>query len=336
MKCADAGLSVLLLDREKFPRDKACGGVVGESTISIFGKELLSLCECHAAKNDFFFNWERIGRIDKTEYFFKRRVLDHYLVGRAVESGAVMREGVQATGVTILKNMAVVHTTAGDFETGIVIGADGFGSTIGRSVGLVHRDLKCRYASMKAEINITPQKGCQLGIMEPPRQQTHFFSDLMGFAWVIPNKGSVNVGYGSTVDRSQGLRERFNRFLGHLDLQPHLVKGGQIPFMTIRQPCTERVLLTGDAAGFVNPWSGAGIDQGVIASEKAAIVCREACDSHDFSAEKMSMYQKLTEAQVRRNNWRGSWIKALDNIFPHGASFPSWFKLFIMWFSNLA
>jgi geranylgeranyl reductase family protein len=335
MKCAEAGLRVLILDRETFPRDKACGGVVGESTVRIFGKDILSVSECEATRNDFFYDWEDIGHIDKREHFFKRRKLDHYLVKKAIESGAELREAVQAAGVTISRDKAVVHTTVGDFEAQIVVAADGMSSAIGHSLGLTHQADLCRYASMKAEPEVTPRKAAELGVMDPPRQQTHFFSDLMGFAWVIPNSGSVNAGYGSTVDKSEGLKERFHKFLGHLGLEPQMVRGGQIPFMTIRRVYAERVLFTGDAAGFVNPWTGAGIDQGVMASEKAAAVCKAACDSQDFSSDKMSTYQTLCAAQVRRTNWRGSWIKALDCLIPRGTIFPFWFRFLVKRFSNV-
>jgi geranylgeranyl reductase family protein len=336
MECAEAGLRVLLLDRDRFPRDKACGGVVGESTVRIFGKDILSVRECEATRNDFFYDWEHIGHIDKREHFFKRRKLDRYLVQRAIESGAELREAVLATGVTISSDKAVVHTTAGDFEAQIVIAADGMSSAIGHSLGLTQHDDRCRYASMKAEVDVTPQKASELGVMDPTRQQTHFFSDLMGFAWVIPNNGSVNAGYGSTIDKSKGLKERFCKFLGHLGLEPQLVRGGQIPLMTIRRVYAERVLFTGDAAGFVNPWTGAGIDQGVMASEKAAVVCKAAFESRDFSAENMSTYQMLCAAQVRRTNWRGSWIKALDCLIPRGTIFPFWFKFLVKRFSTIA
>jgi len=336
MKSAEAGLKVLLLDRERFPRDKACGGVVGESTVRIFGKDILSVSECEATRNDFFYDWEDIGHIEKREYFFKRRRLDHYLMQRAIESGAEMREAVQATGVTIFKDRATVHTTASDLEAQIVIAADGMSSAIGHSLGLTHHQNLCRYTSMKAEAEVTRRKAAELGVMDPTRQQTYFFSDLLGFAWVIPNNGSVNAGYGSTVDKSERLKQRFYKFLGHLGLEPQQVRGGQIPFVTIRRVYSERVLFTGDAAGFVNPWTGAGIDQGVMASEKAAAVCKAACDSHDFSAEKMSIYQTLCRNQVRRTNWRGSWIKALDCMIPRGAIFPFWFKFFVKRLSTIA
>jgi len=50
----------------------------------------------------------------------------------------------------------------------------------------------------------------------------------------------------------------------------------------------------------------------------------------------MSMHQMLSEAQVRRTNWRGSWIKALDRMIPRGAEFPFWFEFFVKRFSIIA
>ncbi len=106
--------------------------------------------------------------------------------------------------------------------------------------------------------------------------------------------------------------------------------------MTLRRIYSERVLLTGDAGGFVNPWTGAGIDEGIVASANAAVVCKEAVDSQDFSAERMSRFQRLCAEQMRRISWRGSWVKVLDRIMPMDAEFPFWVRFLVRRFSTVA
>jgi len=336
MKCAQQGLDVLLIDAEKFPRDKACGGVVGEKAIELIGKDVLTVVERESKIIEFFYDWKYIGHLDSHEYFFKRLKFDHFLVRKAVDSAAILKERTRALGLTVSSSNATVHTTAGDLQGKLVIGADGTNSVIGRSLNLCHHDDVCRYASLKAEIDVTQEKAKELGVEDPPRQATYFFSDLIGFAWVIPNNGSVNAGYGSTVSKAKGLKERFHKFLGQLDLKPQCERGAQIPFLTVDRVYSERVLLTGDAAGFVNPWTGSGIDDGIIASNKAVAVCKEAIDLNDYSIDVLCKYQVLCRNQMRKINWRGHWIKALDSIVPEKYEFPFWVKFLVRKLATLA
>jgi len=324
MKCAEYGLDVLLLDSEKFPRDKACGGVIGEKGIELIGGDVMSVVECEGTGNDFFYDWKYIGSLGTHQYFVKRRRFDHYMVGKAVAAGAEFMEGIKATCLGISSDKTVVRTTAGDFVSNIVVAADGINSTIGRSIGLSHYDDICRYASIKAEVDVSHAKGRDLGVEDPNRQRTYFFSDLLGFAWVVPNNGSVNVGYGSTVSKANDLKARFHLFLAKLALAPQFERGAQIPFMTTKRVYAERVLLTGDAGGFVNPWTGCGIDEGIAASEKAALICKKAVDAQEYSPAILSSYQEICRESIRRISRRGRWIKALDRLVPKGAGLPFW------------
>jgi len=329
MKCAERGLDVLLLDSQRFPRDKACGGIVGESALRLVGGDAMSVVERVGIGNEFHYNWKHIATHHRHEYFVKRRMFDHYLVRRATAAGAELRENVRATGISIAPGCAIVSTTGGDFESKIVIGADGVNSVIGRSMGLSHHAHDCKYVAVKAEIDVSPQKARELEAEDPPRQKTYFFSDLIGFAWVVPNIGSVNVGYGSVFSRGKNLKNRFHSFLAALGLKSQLELGAQVPFITFERVYGERVMLTGDAGGFVDPWTGCGMEEGIIASSKAARICKDAIDSNDFSVSMMSRYQDLCHDQLSKIKWRGSWIKALDRVMPRESEFPFWTELII-------
>jgi len=336
MKCAEYGLDVLLLDSEKFPRDKACGGVVGGRSLKLIGGDVTSVVECEGTGNDFFYDWRYVGSLGTHEYFVKRRRFDHYLVRRAVAAGVRFVEGIKAIGLAISTDQAIVRTSAGDFPSNMVVAADGTNSTIGRAVGLSHHDDICRYASMKAEVDVSHAKGRDLGVEDPNRQRTYFFSDLLGFAWVVPNNGSVNVGYGSTVSKAKDLKARFHVFLAKLGIAPQFERGAQIPFMAARRVYSERVLLTGDAGGFVNPWTGCGIDEGLAASEKAALICKKAADAQEYSSAMLSSYQEICRDSIKRISRRGRWIKALDRLVPEGATLPFWTEYLVKRLRSIA
>lgn len=336
MRCASMGLDVLLIDQYRFPRDKACGGVVGEEARELLGPEMMTVVERESRGNELYYNYESVGRLQRHEYFCRRRKFDYYLVGRAVNAGAILLDDCKVHGLQVKPDRAIVRTERGSQEGKIVIGADGTNSVIGRSVGLTHHSGDLKYASLKAEIQLPASQIRALGLEDPPRQNTYFFSDLMGFAWLIPNEGQVNAGYGSTLRKAVGLKQRFFRFLNHFGLPPEDVKGAQIPYMTLDKVYSEKVLLTGDAGGFVNPWTGCGIDDGIMASERAAQVCKKAVDAEDFSANSLAEFQMISRSHMRRINWRGSWIKALDYIVPDDYVFPFWVKVLIRRLAALA
>ena len=326
-RCAEQGLDVLVLDAATFPRDKACGGIVSEAAVRLVGPDVLTVAEREAVGNDLFYDWRRIGRLDVRVHCFKRRRFDHHLVRKAVAAGAELREGRRVTGVAVRPDRVVVAADGEAHEASLVIGADGTNSVVGRSVGLSHRDGPWRYASIRAEVDLPPEGIAALGIEDPtPHQNTYFFSDLVGFGWVVPNAGSVNAGLGATVRHAGRLRERFLGFLQRLGLPPADVRGGQLPYRPLPRVYADRVLLTGDAGGFVDPWTGCGIEDGIEASERAAAVARLAADRGDFTANTLRAFQEASEDHLRRLRRRARCVQAVDLAMPVGAPFPRWVR----------
>ena len=326
MRCAEKGLDVLMLDAARFPRDKACGGIVGETAVRLIGNDVLSLLEAEGHGNELFFDWQPIGFIGRHEYYFKRRRFDHYLVRRAQASGAKLLEDRRVTKVDVRPEGVVVEANGETHEAHLVIGAEGTNSVVGRSVRLTHHDGPYKYASIKAEIDLTPEQIARLGVHDPPHQKTYFFSDLLGFGWIVANERSVNAGLGAMMRHANGLRPRFLDFLRRVDLPPQDVRGAQIPYLPLRRVYADRVLLTGDAGGFVNPWTGCGIDDGILASERAAEVAKLAVDRADFTAATLRQFQDASRDHLRWIVKRGRWMKGLDLIMPVGKRFPRWVK----------
>jgi len=327
-RCAELGLDVLMLDAATFPRDKACGGVVGEEAVRLVGRDVLSVVEREGRGNEIFFDWRPLAWIPSPHmYFFKRRKFDHCLVKKAVAAGAVLLEGRRVTRVAVEPDRVVVEANGERHEARLVIGADGTNSVVGRAVGLSHHDGTWKFASIKAEVDLPPDRMEALGVENPmPHQRTYFFSDLLGFAWVIPNEGSVNAGFGAMMRHAAGLRQRFYGFLAGLGVPPQDVRGAQIPYLPLPRVYGDRVLLTGDAGGFVNPWTGCGIDDGIRASERAARVARLAVDRGDFTASTLREFQRASRDHLRWIDRRGRWMKALDLLIPPGSKVPSFFR----------
>src|SRR4029453_3964844 len=140
--CALAGLQSLVLDREKFPREKVCGDCLNPSCWPVL--ERLALVEkvrdlphsklCSVA---FMAIDGREVTVDlpsgpDCEISVKRSLLDDLLLQRARQVGATVREQTTVTGLSRNDHWKI-ETASGDFfQARILVGADGRNSTVGR------------------------------------------------------------------------------------------------------------------------------------------------------------------------------------------------------------
>jgi flavin-dependent dehydrogenase len=63
-----------------------------------------------------------------------------------------------------------------------------------------------------------------------------------------------------------------------------------IPIEILPKVYTNNVMLVGDSAGFVDPFTGGGIELGMISGKNAAKVAAEAVKANDFSERFLSKY----------------------------------------------
>jgi geranylgeranyl reductase family protein len=268
---ADPSLRVLLLDRSDFPRDKSCGDGIAPhcfeklAAIGVTGVEdgWTPLTRLELARGD-----QSVARpMARPVHVIPRQVFDARLVERAVDRGATFRrERV---------------TSAGDLpDAGVVVAADGAHSVFRADLGLPYgrRALAIRgYAP-----TLPDRRGTQV-IRYGDRRQP-------AYAWAFDRgDGLSNIGYGELLP-AEGEGDPPSRAL-LLDQLEQLLpgydgsgwKGHHLPLSGWHwdQP-DGRVLLTGDAAGLINPMTGEGIyyaiATGIAAGQSAVLSMREGGD----------------------------------------------------------
>jgi flavin-dependent dehydrogenase len=130
---------------------------------------------------------------------------------------------------------------------------------------------------------------------------------IAGYGWIFPKKKHINIGMGqfeSAVDSSKArpnLKKSYKKYVELLkekkmlpkDFPIENVKGGTLPVFPLKKTYSDRVLICGDAAGFVNSITGEGIYYAMASGEMAANVALESLDSDDMSSEFLSKYQDL-------------------------------------------
>jgi geranylgeranyl reductase family protein len=267
---ARAGARVILLDRAKFPRDKPCGGGVTARAFAASPVDLTPQVEQVVNKVRFSF---RLGRFFDYEYpetlvYMTQRIkLDAYLVAQAAQAGAEVRDGVAVRDIELRREDASLNINGDRVEADVLVGADGANGVVARAAGLT--PVTDAPVALEAQFPYerVPPEWRELLALE-------LGSMAGGYGWSFPKADHFNVGCGGWRNEGGRLRDHLRRLQDHYGLDGrsmvHL-RGHHLPTRTGTSPITRgRVLLTGDAAGLVDPMSGEGIHAAFVSGRLAA------------------------------------------------------------------
>lgn len=260
------GLSVALIDRAAFPRDKLCGGgVTGRAArqlAEVFGMEIAPELFLSSSRVRFTARGRVLGEIDDAPalHLTMRRDFDAALHAAAVAAGAVpvlrARLGEIDPGARRL-----VLADGRAFGFGVLIGADGVNSEVARRLfGRAFDPATIAFA---------------LEIEAPPAADDRVEIDLdaapWGYGWAFPKAGSLTLGVGGLHRRNPDMKAQLAAFLARHGAEAEGVKGQFLPAGDFRPvPGRGAVLLAGDAAGLVDPMTGEGIGHAVLSGRLAA------------------------------------------------------------------
>ena len=274
--CAEKGLKVLLIDKEDFPRDKPCGGGLSVSAVKELDIKIPdSIIEktCYGMRSIYKGKVVEIQDKKPVAYMIKRVAFDNFLFKKAKSSGAAFIK-CKCKRVTEYKNHVSVETDKGIFDTEICIGADGFFSRTASSVRDIFTSREIRFC-LVSHIPLSKNE---------IEKQMKSFVELdygyinMGYAWLFPKSDCISAGIGGSGKKGRQLKIDFVKFLKQHGLRSDIpVQGCYIPVSRLKHPvCTKRIMLTGDAAGFVDCFSGEGINSALISGRIAAETASEA------------------------------------------------------------
>jgi len=268
-----AGASVLLLDRADFPRDKVCGDGIAPHAVDVLaGLGVTDAVEGYPPVRVLRLvapGGAAVAReLPRAAYTVPREVFDARLVAAAVRAGAELRRHT----VRRLEERDDRVVIDGEFAARALIGADGAGSVVRRTLGFApnpdgHLAIAMRgYAPARPDVEqliVTSGEGWP------------------AYAWSFPiGDGRANIGYGEVLRGKPLTRahllDRMAALLPGVD--PDEVTGlraHHLPLSTRRPPAGRgRIVLAGDALSLINPFTGEGIFyavlSGALAGEAAA------------------------------------------------------------------
>jgi len=295
-RLAAEGLRVMMIERFALPRQKPCGGGISTRVLARFDWLADALREIPVNAISSLYLEGPSGGVFRmcangpAVILIRRIEFDYLLAKRAILAGAeliapaaISQASQDAAGVTL-------RTRDGrEFRAPMVVAADGVNSVMARRLGLNPGWAPARLAlDMMEETPIA-----SLHAAEPDTLSVFYgYGGAHGYAYIFPKCDHVNVGIGyllpyfKQVDlapydlqqrfiadlRSRGLldgasrREYFTPFL--------LPIGGPLS-----KTADGRVLLAGDAGGFVNGFSAEGIYYAMVTGDLAAQAILAARDS---------------------------------------------------------
>jgi flavin-dependent dehydrogenase len=259
---------------------------------------------------------ERVIRQDAAvAYTVKREQFDEHLIRLAGRSGAVVREREGVLSIERDAKGVTVQTGARSERAPLLIGADGYFSKVRKFAGYgFGRDetLFCVIADI-------PLPEAEIGERFQDCLTIHYGLLDRGYGWIFPKRDRLSAGIGGWRVETRILPALFRTFIWLHGLRYEgTVRGCFLPVFGVRQrSCADRVILAGDAAGFVDAFTGEGIRfalaSGRIAGASAAL-CHE---RGDFSQKALEGYEdrwhadfgedllrsvRLTEFAFRRKN----------------------------------
>ena len=352
---ADAGLDVLVLEKERFPRDKVCGdgltprvvhellelGLVDEAHGRADGWATQKGLRIHGGNTVMELPWPELDDWPSWGATCSRMVFDETIARTAQRRGAVLWEGVTATEVVWYgegeQRIGGVRwwdretDERGEVRAAVTIAADGASGKLARQIGLERRTDR-------------PMAVAARGYWESPRADDEWISSylnltnadgelLSGYGWIFPlDDGTLNVGLGLLDTSAEFQNTNYRRMLGEWatglapewGTTPEAQRGrlmtSPIPMGFNRTPLHHKgLLLVGDSGGFVNPFNGEGISYAMEAGRVAADVIDTAIRARDTSL--LDEY----DAELRRRRWGGYYT--LGKVFTHVVGNPTMMHL---------
>lgn len=288
LRLARAGVRVLVVERYPLPRQKPCGGGISTRVCSRFPwlPAPLSRIPSHPVSSLYLegpsggvFRMQADG---PAVVLIRRIEFDHLLVSLAQEAGA---EVLASTAIAQARQDADAVTLRArdgrELRAPIVIAADGVNSVIARRLGLNPGWPASRLAlDMMEETPIGALRAA-----EPDTLSVFYgYGGAHGYAYIFPKRDHVNVGIGYVLPYFKARVDLTpydlqQTFVG--DLRARGLMNGEsqrdhfTPFLIpiggpLRRTAAGRVLLAGDAGGFVNGFSAEGIYYAMVTGELAA------------------------------------------------------------------
>jgi len=327
LKKGNSALKVLLLEKKKFPRDKYCGdavALVAQKHLRRMGvlQEVEAKKEGYYAQNGGFVSPNGnsfIGNSAKELNLgsggpvisIKRIVMDEKIARAARESGALLTEDTTVDNVTFLHDTGlwkIECTYTGEepskpvtYFARCLICADGAPSRLARQLGIVTEEPQgtCSRSYVKGNT----QFKFDGVVFYPPKLLPGYCAiireagDELNFCtYIIPGGPTSND---DLPAMHNDILKNYDYVAKSLGPNPNIerMKSASLRLGGIPKSYDQHLLVIGDAAGFIDPLTGEGIQYALESGEIASKVLLEGFKIGDLSASFLKKYQNMWYAE---------------------------------------
>lgn len=260
---ARQGLSVVVLERRKFPPDKACGeGLLppGVSALERLGVKPALERDARVFKGIRFI--QENGTAAEAPLpgsgglGIRRTVLVEAMRRRAEELGAVLRSRCTVAGAQMEASEAALRTSEGIVRARLLVAADGLHSPLRHGAGLSAVPSRRRRFALRQHFRVAPWT-----------DYVEVYADRRAEAYVTPvSDDNVNVSFvwedgaieRPSIDFLLGLFPALRVRLGDAARNSHHRGAGPLTQRVLGRT-RDRMVLIGDAAGFIDSISADGL-----------------------------------------------------------------------------
>lgn len=249
-----AGIRNCIIDKQVFPREKLCGGLLTEKTLSLL-KELYGTIqfpyERTTSSVNLYIGTHKLSSVitNSTFCLINRSNFDNYLLEQYKKCGGETYEGTRIQKIEPQSKHLILDNNT-ELAYHVLVGADGANSQVRQIIDSTYRpEALCIEANFISE-NITDDIDV-------------FFATVRnGYGWCFPKSNYYTIGIGGSIKLNKNIRESFIAFSNNINkpIADYNLKGAMVPFgKYVKDPCNNNVILIGDAAGLVDPITGEGI-----------------------------------------------------------------------------
>lgn len=254
---AASGARTIVLERAEHPRYKTCGGGLIGTSLAYASEHIEVPAQDSISALTFTLNGRRPLTRRRGDgpllTLVKRDDFDHAWYSAALAAGAVVRQNAQVRAV----EEGVVRLTGGEEITArVIIGADGSAGITSRHVGVTfeQQDL-----GLEVELAATPA--------DRRKWQGRVLLDWGPFpgsyGWVFPKNDQLTVGVIMAKGHGAETKRYLTDFVSRMGLSDREVLRDSGHLTRCRRPDSPlrrgSVVVVGDAAGLLEPWTREGI-----------------------------------------------------------------------------
>ena len=314
------GLNCILLDKAVFPRDKICGDALSGKSVRLMrelnlleGVEKLEGSEINRitfgspshSQFDVHLKGNKNNDFITKGFVVPRKIFDNFLFKKADELTET-RQGFTVNDI-IYQNDNISGVKGTNIEgkeeilnAPIIMGCDGANSIIARKLGLYEMDMENTAVAIRCYYEGVEGLSNQI--------ELHYVSEVKpGYFWLFPaGNGKANIGIGLSKNDAKKEDRTLRQIMDEIVQSDYFRSrfgnarplekpvGWNLPLGRIqRKNHGNGFMLLGDAAGLVDPFTGEGIGNAMVAAKYAMRVALKAKNHKDYSERSFSEYDQL-------------------------------------------